>query len=292
MNRILFALPGNEILGNSISQKINAELGRFELHHFPDGESYVRILSEVKDKDAIVVCTLNQPDQKILPLLFLCNLLKEMKVKSICLVAPYLGYMRQDKKFKPGEAVTSEHFAKLISSLVDRLITIDPHLHRRHSMSEIYSIPCTVLHASEHVAVWIKENVKDALLVGPDSESVQWVSEIAKTAQSPFIILEKIRFGDTNVQVTIPEMNQYKNYTPVVMDDIVSTARTMIEATKEFKKAGMKAPICIGVHGIFAGNAYNDLLGAGVVDVITSNTIAHSSNKIDMSDIISKTISA
>lgn len=286
MGRILFALPENENLGKSISQKLNTELGEFEFRHFPDGESYIRILSEVQNKEAIVVCTLNQPDQKILPLLFLCNLLKDMKVKSICLVAPYLAYMRQDKKFKSGEAVTSEYFAKLISSLVDRLITIDPHLHRRHSMSEIYSIPCTVLHASEYISKWINENVKDALLIGPDSESEQWVSEVAKNAHSPFVILEKTRLGDRDVKVSVPHVEKYKDFTPVLVDDIISTARTMIETVGHIKHAGMKPPICIGVHPVFAGNSYYDLLNTGVKKIITSNTIKHPSNEIDLANFL------
>ncbi len=286
MKPLIFILPGNEGLGDIITAGINGEKAEFILRKFPDGESYVRVLSNVEEKNIFIVCTLYQPDAKLLPLLFLCNLLRDLKVKSICLIAPYLAYMRQDKQFNPGEAVTSKYFAKLLSSLVDRLITIDPHLHRRTSMKEIYSIPCEVLHASELISDWIKINITNALLIGPDSESEQWVSEIAKNADIPFIILQKIRHGDRDVEVSVPQIEKYKNYTPVLVDDIISTARTMITTVEHLKKSGMKPPVCIGVHAVFAGDAYRDLKNSGVYRVVTSNTIEHESNAIDISKII------
>lgn len=286
MKKIVFALPGNEALVNYIVDSIQAEQGESEFRNFPDGETYVRILSSVEEKDVIVVCTLHQPDAKLLPLLFLCSLLRDLKVRSICLVAPYLSYMRQDKQFNPGEAITSEYFAKLLSSHVDRLITVDPHLHRRVSMKEIYSIPCEVLHADGLISQWVKENIANALLIGPDSESEQWVSEVAKNAGVPFIVLQKIRHGDRDVEVSVPQVEKYKNYTPVLVDDIISTARTMIETVGLLKKAGMKPPVCIGVHAVFTRNAFEDLIRSGVSQIVTSNTVLHESNAIDIGEII------
>lgn len=286
MKKIVFALPGNEAMANYIVEAIQAELGVSVFRNFPDGETYVRILSSVKEKDVIVVCTLDQPDAKLLPLLFLFNLLRDLKVRSICFVAPYLAYMRQDKQFNPGEAVTSEYFAKLLSSHVDRLITVDPHLHRRVSMKEIYSIPCEVLHADVLISQWVKKNIPNALLIGPDSESEQWVSEVAKNAGVPFIVLQKIRHGDRDVEVSVPLVEENKNYTPVLVDDIISTAGTMIETVGLLKNAGMKAAVCIGVHAVFAGNAYEDLIRSGVSNVVTCNTILHESNAIDIGQLI------
>lgn len=286
MKKIVFSLPGNEALGNYIVDSIQADRGVSEFRKFPDGETYVRILSSVEGKEVIVVCTLHQPDAKLLPLLFLCNLLRDLTVRSICLVTPYLAYMRQDKQFNPGEAVTSEYFAKLLSSHVDRLVTVDPHLHRRVSMKEIYSIPCEVLHADRLISRWVKKNIPNALLIGPDSESEQWVSEVAKNAGVPFIILQKIRNGDRDVEVSVPQVEEYKNYTPVLVDDIISTAGTMIETVGLLNKAGMKPPVCIGVHAVFAGNAYEDLVRSGVSEVVTCNTVLHESNAIDIGEII------
>ncbi len=290
MTTIVFTFPGNELLTESIMAGTYAEKGNYILRQFPDQETYLRILSDVKQKEVILVCTLYQPDDKILSLLFFCHLLKDLKATSICLIAPYMAYMRQDKAFNPGEAITSAYFAKLISSFVDRLITIDPHLHRRISMQEIYSIPCDVLHATTLISDYIKEHIPCALLIGPDSESEQWVSEIAKDAGVPFIILQKIRHGDTEVEVSIPEVENYKNYVPVIIDDIISTAHTMIETINHLKKTGMPPPVCIGVHAVFTEETFTDLLNSGAKEVITCNTIAHRSNSIDVSQMIIQTL--
>lgn len=290
MKPIVFALPGNEALAKSIAKAVQADLGESVIRQFPDGETYVRVLSDVKDRKTIMVCTLAHPDEKLLPLYFLSKTLKSLGAECTCLVAPYLAYMRQDKVFNEGEGVTSEYFASLISGFADTLITIDPHLHRRHSMSEIYSIPCKVIHASPLISVYISEHITNPLLIGPDAESEQWVSEVAKKANAPFIVLEKTRLGDRDVKVTVPQVEKYKNHTPVLVDDIISTARTMIETVGHLKNAGMKAPVCIGVHAVFSGSAFEELKKSGVDKVITCNTIPHSSNEIDITTLIAEGI--
>lgn len=286
MKTILFAFPGNELLTKSLSTLINAEVGDFTLRNFPDGETYVRVLSDVKDKKVIMVCTLNNPDQKLLPLYFFSQTAKDFGAACTCLVSPYLAYMRQDKQFNTGESVTSTYFARMISNFSDSLITIDPHLHRRHSMNEIYNVPCKVLHAAPLVSQWIRDNVSQPVLIGPDGESEQWVSAVAKDAGAPFTVLNKIRRGDKDVEVSVPQIEKYRQHTPVLVDDIISTARTMIETVGHVKSAGMKPPVCIGVHAVFAGSAYVELLNAGASRVITTNTITHHSNQIDVASMI------
>lgn len=290
MNQIIFSLPGNEKLAAGIAENLRLEKGNLIIREFPDGETYVRLLSDVKDKTCVVVCALHHPNEKFLPLYFLSKLLKDSGAGKVTIVTPYLGYMRQDKQFNPGEAVTSEYFASIVSQFIDGLITIDPHLHRRLSMSEIYSIPCKVLHASGLISKWIKENVMYPLLIGPDSESEQWVSEVAREANAPHIVLEKTRRGDRDVEVSVPEVKRYRDRTPVLVDDIISTARTMIQAVKHLNDTGMKAPVCIGVHPVFAPNAYEDLIIAGVEKVVSCNTITHESNGIDISFLLSEAL--
>ncbi|SDW34716.1 ribose-phosphate pyrophosphokinase [Flavobacterium degerlachei] len=287
MKKIFFALPGNENLTDRLIQRENAEKGAFELRQFPDGETYIRILSSVKNKIVVLVCTLHQPDAKLLPLYFLSKKVKEMGANTLTLVAPYLSYMRQDTIFNPGEAVTSTYFAHLVSGFVDSLITIDPHLHRRSSLSEIYTIPTKVAHAANHISEWIKTNIDFPLLIGPDGESEQWVSEVAKKANAPYIILTKIRRGDRDVEVSIPHIDIYKNHIPVLIDDIISTGRTMLETIGHLKAAGMKPAICIGVHAVFAGNSFQEIKDSGAKEIITCNTIPHKSNQIDISDLLS-----
>ena len=265
---------------------MNITIGNFVLRQFPDQETYIRLLTDVSEKEVIIIDTLYQPDAKFLTLYFLSKLLKDSGALKITLVTPYLSYMRQDKKFHDGEAITSEYFARLISTFADELITIDPHLHRRKSMSEIYTIPCKVLHAASLISDWIIKNIEMPLLVGPDIESEQWVAETAKQMKTPYIVLEKTRISDNEVKISMPKTEQYKNHTPVLIDDIISTARTMIVTVEHLKAAGMKPAVCIGVHGLFSGNAYDDLLNSGAGKVITCNTIPHISNEIDVSELI------
>lgn len=285
MKSIILALPGNEALTEQLAEKLNATIGKVTIRHFPDGESYIRVHEEVKGKKVVMVCSLYQPDEKLLPLYFLSNVAKDLGAKCTCLVAPYLAYMRQDKIFHEGEGITSRYFATLLSQFADSLITVDPHLHRISKLSEIYSIPTKVVHAADFISDWIKQNVESPVLVGPDSESEQWVSEVAKNADAPFIVLEKIRHGDRDVEVSIPQIEAYQYHTPVLVDDIISTARTMIETVGHLKKAGMRPPVCIGVHAVFAEHAYQDLLDSGAAKVVTCNTIPHESNAIDLSDL-------
>ena len=89
------------------------------------------------------------------------------------------------------------------------------------------------------------------------------------------------------MEVSVRKIKEYQTYTPVLVDDIISTARTMIETVMQLKTLGMKPPVCIGVHAVFAGNAYQDLLAAGVGRIVTYNTIPHVTNEIDVSDLFS-----
>ena len=290
METILFSLPGNEELTALMAKQMNAEVGRAILRKFPDGESYTRILSKVEGKCVVLVCTLHEPDEKLLPLYFLSHTAKALGAKCTCLVAPYLAYMRQDTIFQEGEGVSAAFFGKLVSGFADSMVTVDPHLHRITSLGKVYTIPNKVIPAADNISKWITEHIQDPVLIGPDSESEQWVSEVAKNAGAPFTVLQKIRHGDRDVEVSVPEIDTYRDATPILVDDIISTARTMIETVGHLKNAGMKPPVCIGVHAVFSGNAYGDLLAAGVGNVVTCNTIPHPSNAIDLSGILASEV--
>jgi len=157
-------------------------------------------------------------------------------------------------------------------------------------MNEIYSVSCSVLHAAPLISNYIKENIERPLLIGPDSESEQWVSEVATGAGAPFVVLQKIRKGDREVQVSVPMVEKYRDHTPVLVDDIVSTARTMIETVRHLNNSGLRRPVCIATHGVFAGSAYQDLMESGAASIATCNTIVHQSNKIDLIGIIAQSL--
>lgn len=286
MRPVLLALSDWNGLAAKLAGLADAQTGTLTTRQFPDGESYVRIESNVKGRDVILLASLAAPDDKILQLLYVAALAKDLGATSVKLVAPYLPYMRQDTRFHSGEAVTSVYFARLLSNWVGGLVTVDPHLHRRSSLGEIYSVPTHVAHAAPLISAWIKQNVDQPLLVGPDEESAQWVAAVAADAGAPHIVLEKVRRGDRDVSVSVPHVEKWKSATPVLVDDIISTARTMIETVDHLRQAGLAPPVCVGVHGLFAGSAYRDLQESGVSRIATSNTVPHETNAIDVSGLL------
>lgn len=286
MKPIVISVFDQHPLVAPIAQQLGVDVGKITVRNFPDEETYVKFENPIKEKSIIIIDSLERPNSKILPLLFIAKTAKQMGVSRIGLCAPYLAYMRQDKQFKLGEGITSEYFAELLSNYFDWLVTVDPHLHRHHNLNEIYSIPNTIIHAAPNISQWIGKKIKNPVLIGPDSESEQWVKVVADGANAPYLILEKLRHGDRSVEVSIPAIEPYQDHTPVLIDDIISTAQTMIETIHHLKAANMKAPVCIGVHAVFAGNAYQDLLEVGVKQVVTCNTIAHPSNCIDLSTAV------
>ena len=303
MTLLLLALPGNERLTDLLERALadaapngvgatepRVERGRFTLRRFPDGESYVRVETSVRGRKVALVSTLDRPDDKLLSLLFLAATARDLGATSVGLVAPYLAYMRQDRRFNAGEGVTSAYFASLLSRSFDWLVTVDPHLHRRGSLGEIYSIPTEVVHAAPKVAAWIRASVRRPLLVGPDSESAQWVAAVAELAGAPSIVLEKVRRGDRDVSVEVPDVERWRDHTPVLIDDIISTARTMIETVRHLGNAGLVAPVCVGVHAVFAAGAYDELRAAGAATVVTCNSIPHVSNAIDLSGDLARAV--
>jgi phosphoribosylpyrophosphate synthetase len=116
MSVIVLPLPGNEAMAQSIARAGDFELGQIETRRFPDGETYLRHLSPLKGRSVVLVCTLDHPDAKLVPLLFAANAAREQGARRVGLVAPYLAYMRQDRQFHAGEAVSARLFAAQLSS--------------------------------------------------------------------------------------------------------------------------------------------------------------------------------
>jgi len=284
--RLILPLPGQDAMTAALAHRQGAELGSLEIRRFPDGESYVRVTSDVAGRDVDMVCTLARPDERFLGLIFAADAVRQLGARSVRLIAPYLAYMRQDKRFHPGEAVTSATFARLVSQAFDSLVTVDPHLHRYRSLSDIYSIPAQALHASDLIADWIAAHVDRPLLIGPDVESRQWVAAVAGRVSAPFVVLRKQRFGDRDVRITIPDMSEWRNRQPVLVDDIAASGRTMIEAASQIAAQGLMKPVCVVVHPVFAEGAYEALL-AVAERVASTDTVPHPSNAISIAPLLS-----
>lgn len=282
MKPVMVAMPGNEPYADALAAEAGMERVASTVRRFPDGESYVRADPVVQGRRVSIACTLDRPDDKLVPLLLLAEAVREAGALSVGLVAPYLAYMRQDRRFQPGETVSARHVAAWISRHFDWLVTVDPHLHRIAELSQVYGIPTRVVHAGQSVAAWLKAEVPEPLLIGPDEESTQWVGDVALRADAPFVVLRKTRRGDHEVEVSVPNVERWHSHTPVLVDDIVSTARTMIAAVSHLRRAGMAPPVCVAVHAVFAQSAYADLRDAGAGDIVSCDTIAHPTNRISI----------
>ena len=288
---LLFSMPGNERLTTELADQLDCETGKLNTRQFPDGETYLRFATDLNKRSVAIVCTLAHPDEKILPLIFAAATARELGASKVGLVAPYLAYMRQDRRFNAGEAVTSRQVARLISEAFDWMVTIDPHLHRYGDLSEIYSIPTRVVHAAPLISKWVKANIEKPLIIGPDSESEQWVAAVASDAAAPYCVLEKVRHGDRDVRITLRNLEAWQGRTAVLVDDIISSGRTMIEAVRLLAGQGWPPPVCIAVHGLFADHSDELLVGAGA-RVVTTNSVGTGRIEIDIGPLLGDAIKA
>lgn len=286
MDTLLFCVNPPLSLASGLQACGAFEAGLCEMRHFPDGESYVRVASDCRGRDTAILCTLAPPDPWLAPLLFLAGTLRELGARSVGLIAPYLPYMRQDHRFRDGEAVSARLFAHTLGAAVDWLITVDPHLHRFADLGEIYAVPHRVVHAAPLLSEWIHRHVPQPLLIGPDAESEQWVAAVARGAGAPFVVFDKVRRGDRDVVVSGPALQRWREHTPVLLDDMISTGHTLLQAAALVHAAGLEAPACVAVHGLFVEDALQRLRDAGIHRLATTNAISHSTNAIDLSAAI------
>lgn len=290
MSLILLPAPGGEEAATALAPLLAGTLGAVQSRRFPDGECYLRIHEELEGHDVAVTACLRDPDPQALGLWYLADSARELGARSVGLVAPYLPYMRQDRRFQTGEAVTARSFARFVSSAFDWLVTVDPHLHRIAALAEVYTIPCVTVAAAPAIAQWVAANVTDPLIVGPDAESEQWAADVAARAGCPFTVLQKHRLGDRDVEIGLPSAVAWRGRTQVLIDDIISSARTMVVAVRRIREASGREPVCIGVHAVFAAGAEEALREAGAARVVTCNTLAHGSNGIDVMPLVAQAV--
>lgn len=287
---VFFAMPGNQDLAESLAALTGGEASAVETRHFPDGETYVR-LHRNPGEDAFLVCTLARPDEQFLPLMFAARTLREHGAGRLTLIAPYLSYLRQDRAFKAGEAVTSRVFAELIGREFDRLVTVDPHLHRIHKLEDVYSIPACLVHSSALIGRWVREHVASPVIFGPDAESAQWVEEIAAEAGCGWAVFRKERRGDRDVRLAPPPFEPYLHCTPVLADDIIASGATMIEAARLLVAAGMRRPHCLAVHALFDESTAAELARVSTA-IATSDSIPSAFSAFALAPLIAEALSA
>ena len=281
-------------LAKRIANKLKLPFSQLIVKHFPDGELYVRFgkPKELKNNVVTLIQTLHpNPSEALAELYFASKTAKELGVAKVIAIVPYLAYMRQDKAFRAGECISSRRMAEIINSCADELITIDPHLHRIKSLNEIFSIKTTKLTAIEPIANYIKKNFKNEIIVGPDIESYQWAQTIAEKIKVEATILRKRRWTATKVKIRMPPVlkKEIKNKNVIIIDDVISSGATILEAAKLLKPLKPKSITAIATHGIFAAKAL-EKLKKEKINVITTNTITNPVSRIDVSELIAKAL--
>lgn len=288
----MLSLPGDRAVATRLAAAAGCPMLPISSHVFPDGESCFRLSAPPITGDVAVVGSLRNPEHKLAELLLLAEAARQWGATSVGLVAPYLPYMRQDAVMKDGEAVTARSFARILSRSFDWLVTVDPHLHRVHRLSEIFGIPARAVHAAPLIGQWIAKNVEQPLIIGPDDESRQWADDIAAAARAPSLVSTKTRHGDDEVTIRLPEdLDKFRGRVPVLVDDIISTGTTMAATVSQLIARGFSAPLCVAVHAVFSPGAVDTIEEAGARCVVSTNTIPHITNQIDLVSLLASAVS-
>ena len=272
-----------------IATVLDQPYAQVAVHRFPDGESKVTVPADCGG-EAVLVRSLDQPDAKLVELMLAAGALRDQGVARLTLVAPYLCYMRQDIAFKPGEAVSQRLVGRFLAGLFDAVVTVDPHLHRISTLPEaIPGIRAVALSAADAIGAFVAQRVEGALLLGPDSESEQWVSRAALAGGLDHGVCAKMRRGDRDVSVALPDVAMAGRRV-VLVDDIASTGRTLAEATTACLAHGAASVDVAVTHALFAGDALQVLSRAGVREVWSTDAVAHPSNALELAGLLAESL--
>jgi len=273
-------------LGYLIAKKLKQKHSSLIVDKFPDNELRIRFDDNLKSKNVILIQSFYKNiSDCIIEVIFAARTARELGAKKIVLVAPYFPYLRQDKRFHKGEAVSQDIIAGLIDKYFDAVYVMDPHLHRENKLENIFKIKSKKLTANNLIADYIKKNIKNPVIIGPDEESYKWAKDVAEILNAESLILKKKRYSPYHVEVRLNKKIDIRNKNVVIVDDIISTGNTILKTAKMLKKFGAKKIYCICVHGIFANDALNKLEKSGI-NVISTNTIPNKAARIDVSGVI------
>lgn len=268
-----------------LAQAANMTAVPVERHRFPDGEIKLRLPAALPAQ-VVLLRSLNDPNEKLLELLLLAQTARNLGVSHLTLVAPYLAYMRQDIAFRPGEAISQHIVGSFLAGLFDAVITVDPHLHRVATLQQaVPAAHAIALSAAPLLSDWIAARRSQALLIGPDEESAQWVATAAARHGFDHAVCRKLRHGDHSVEVELPAVAVMGRHV-VLLDDVASTGHTVARAAQQLLAAGAASVDVAVTHALFSGDALQLMQHAGVNEVWSSDCVAHPSNVVSMADTI------
>ena len=283
---IIVGCSGGLHLSEKIALALNARHIPLETRSFPDGELYVRLHAPLHKETVVFVQSFyGGINDKLVELMFAAHTARRKKAKKIILTAPYFGYLRQDKEFQPGEAISIHAVGDVLSPLFDHIMIMDPHLHREKRLDHIFHCKTTRLTANHAIATYVKKNIKNPLIIGPDIESYKWAEHVAQMIGCDLCILRKTRHSATKVTIHFDRNIATKGKNLVVIDDMISTGNTLIKTVQGLRKQGIPKVTALCVHGIFVNNALARFRRAGI-PVITTNTLPSPNALIDITPVL------
>ncbi len=256
------------------------------MHRFPDGE--MRVTVGPAASTTIIYASLDQPNDKLVALVLAAEALRRAGAGRLVLLAPYLCYMRQDTAFHEGEAISQKAIGRLIAGTVDRVITVDAHLHRTTDIRTVFpGIEADNLSAMPAIANALRKTGIDpaTIVIGPDAESRPWVSDLAGQLGLAHTVAQKIRRGDRSVEISFAEAGLVAGRPALLVDDIVSSGGTLMTCARALKGAGAEAIDAVITHALFPPQMVTDFADTGIRSVRSTSSVPHPTNAIPLDDI-------
>ncbi len=273
--------PASQILASRIARELNLEPTVCDFTRFPDGELYSRILDE--DVDEVTIVQSTTTDSDLVALLQLIDACEDSPVINV--VIPYMGYARQDRKFKMGEPVSARAIARTINA--DRVFTVNVH---EASVLSYFNSDAFDLDASSVIGYHIRSlDLSDPLIVSPDKGAIKLAENTANAVGLQFDYLEKTRLSGDTVSIKAKNVD-VKNRDIIIIDDMIATGGTMAESIKLLRSQGAKDVYLACVHPVLARNAVLRLFNAGVKDIIATDTIEKVQSCVSVAPMVANTL--
>jgi ribose-phosphate pyrophosphokinase len=281
----------------ALAERISRELGNAPFaipftKRFPDGEMYVRIGGRLEGDDVVVVQS-TRTDQDLLELLLLEDAVREAGARRTLVVVPYFGYARQDRRFFPGEPVSARALCRHVELDADAVVTVD--LHSSQTLTH-FKKPAFEASGIPAIARLLRERPLD-VLVSPDKGGVDRARRMAETLDKPWFALEKRRIDSERVELSLPPTMPVliEGKRAVILDDVISTGGTIVEAAKLLKRHGVATVSAACTHGLFLRDAF-ERIKAVVEEVYSTDTLVNPAEKAsvapDIAQILERQASA
>lgn len=273
-NAIIFALTANVEMAKEISKELGIPLGQSEVVHFADGEIIVENATTVRGKNVYIIqSTCNPVTERLMELLVFIDGLKRASAKEICVVMPYYGYARQDRKAKPREPITSRLVADMLKVAgADRIIVTDLHAPQ---IQGFFTCPVDDLSAVPLFADFFRSELKgkDIVVVSPDHGGVTRARKLASFLNdAPIAIIDKRR-PRPNVAQVMNIIGDVKGKVAIMIDDIVDTAGTLCIGAQAIKDAGATEVYAAVSHGVLSGPAIDRIKGSCLTNLVITDSI-------------------